>query len=96
MRIADYREQLISREEYDRTITAYGTMVGFPTDATAFVDDFKRKLATIVQRTDATFLSNQAVTLVNGEPVITRPKTQPEPVGLRALEMRWENLLTHT
>jgi TnpA family transposase len=91
---ADYRDQLIPKEEYDRAVAAYGTMVGFPTDGTAFVDYFKTKLATIAQRTDATFLSNQAVTLVNSEPVTTRPKARPEPVGLRALETRWETLLT--
>jgi hypothetical protein len=90
---ADYREQLIIQEEYDRTVAAYGTMVGFATDSAAFVEYFKTKLATIAQRTDATFLSNQAVTLVNGEPIITRPKAQPEPAGLRVLETRWESLL---
>src|SRR5512145_2895640 len=91
---ADYREQLITKEEYDQAVAAYGAMVGFPTDSTGFVDYFKTKLATIAQRTDASFPSNQAVSLVNGEPVITRPKARPEPAGLRALETRWGTLLT--
>ena len=39
---ADYRDQLISWEEYHRDIAAYGDMVGLPIDAAAFVATGKR------------------------------------------------------
>ncbi|MCG8349587.1 MAG: Tn3 family transposase [Chloroflexales bacterium] len=91
---ADYREQLIPKAEYDRTVAAYGAMVGFPIDGAAFVDHVKARLAARAQATDATFLSNQAGKLVQGEPVITRPKAKSEPEELHALESRWSDLLT--
>ena len=37
----DYRDQLVSWEEYDRDITGYAEQAGVSTDAAAFVADLK-------------------------------------------------------
>lgn len=52
------------------------------------MEHYQRKLAEIATATDQAFPSNQAVTIVNGEPRITHPKAKPDPVGLAALEQR--------
>lgn len=85
---ADYRAQLIDDAEYARSVEAYGAMVELPVSGQAFVEHYRRKLAEIATETDQAFPSNQAVTIVNGEPCITRPKARPDPVGLAALEQR--------
>jgi TnpA family transposase len=90
---ADYRAQLIATDEYDRTVASYADMVGFPVDGAAFVAHFRAKLAAIARATDTAFPSNQAVSIVNGEPVVTRPQARAEPDELRALEARWPALL---
>ncbi len=85
---ADYRAQLIDDAEYARTVATYGVMVGLPVTRRAFVDHYRTRLAAVATATDQACPSNQAVTIVNGEPCITRPKARPDPVGLPALEQR--------
>ncbi|WP_110514545.1 Tn3 family transposase [Herpetosiphon llansteffanensis] len=90
---ADYRDQLISDAEYQRDVAAYGAMVGFPVDGHGFVAHLKTKLTTMAMTTDASFPENQAVSLVDGEPLITKPSARSVPPDLAALESQWETLL---
>lgn len=83
---ADYRDQLIDWSEYQRTVAAYGQMLGFPTDGAAFVTHLQHQLAQRAATTDAAFPSNHLVRLERGEPVITRTPKAPDPPGLATVE----------
>lgn len=85
-RFADYRDQLISWEEYHRDIAAYGEMVGIATDGDAFVEQMREKLLATAQATDRSFPDNQSVRLERGEAILRRPDKAQEPAGLRFLE----------
>ena len=84
----DYRDQLISWEEYQRDVAAYTEQAGVPADAKAFVAGLKAQLTETAATVDRTFPENEHVEIVGGEPVIKR---------LRAKEMegseRLERLL---
>jgi Tn3 transposase DDE domain len=90
---ADYRAQLIATDEYDQTVGTYADMVGFPVDGAAFMAHFRAKLVAIARATDTAFPSNQALSIVHGEPVVTRPQARAEPDELHTLEARWPALL---
>ena len=64
---ADYREQMLSWEEYDRQIAAYGEMVGLPVEGAAFVAHMKARLTRVAQETHGKFVLqanfNFAITL---------------------------------
>ena len=44
-RFADYRDQLVSWDEYHRDIAAYGEMIGLPIEGAAFVAHMKARLS---------------------------------------------------
>jgi len=83
---ADYRDQLISWEEYHRDIDAYGEMIGLPTDGAAFVAHMQARLSEIAQKTDQGFPDNADLRIENGEPVLRRPVKAATPSGLRNFE----------
>jgi TnpA family transposase len=85
-RFADYREQLLSWEEYRQQVAAYGEMVGFPVEGEAFVAHMQARLTRTAQETDQAFPENHHVRIENGEPVLRRPKKAPPPAGLATLE----------
>jgi len=83
---ADYRDQLISWEEYPRGVAAYGEMVGLPVEGTAFVAHMKARLAGVAQETDRSFPDNTDLRIERGEPVLRRLQKAPAPAGLRGFE----------
>src|SRR5207249_6194551 len=83
---ADYRTQLIDWEEYQRSVQDYGAMVGFPTDAPAFVAHVRQRLHDQAQATDTTFPTNEALRIEDGEPVLGRLPRRSDPAGLAVLE----------
>ena len=85
-RFADYRDQLISWEEYHRDAVAYGEMVGLPIDADDFVARMKARMTQAAEATDRAFPENAFLRIENGEPVHRRPEKVPVLPGLRALE----------
>ena len=85
---ADYREQLISWEEYHRDVAEYAQMIGIPSEAEAFVNHMKGRLTEIALATDHGFPNNADLRIEKGEPVLRRAeKAMPLP-GLRAFEER--------
>ena len=84
---ADYRDQLISWEEYNRDVVAYGEMVGVPVEADAFVAQMKARLTKAARETDRTFPDNAYLRIENGEPILRRPEKASVLPGLRALEL---------
>lgn len=85
-RFADYRDQLISWEEYHHGVAAYGEMVGLPVEGTAFVAHMKARLAGVAQETDRSFPDNADLRIESGEPVLRRLQKAPAPAGLRGFE----------
>jgi TnpA family transposase len=86
-RFSDYRDQLISWEEYHRDIAAYGEMVGLPTAGEAFVKHMKAKLTAAAKVTDEAFPDNADLRIENGEPILRRPEKAVASPGLRAFEL---------
>lgn len=83
---ADYREQLISWEEYHRTVAAYGKQVGVPVESAAFVSEMRTWLEKMAMTTDDTFPTNASVHLVDGEPVLRRLPKRPTPDDLKNID----------
>lgn len=86
-RFADYRDQLISWEEFQREVGAYAEMVGLPVKAEAFVAHMKTRLTLAAQATDRAFPENAFLRIENGEPILKRPQKAPVLPGLRSLEI---------
>ena len=84
---ADYRDQLLSWEEYDREIAAYGELVGLPVEGAAFVAHVKARLTEVAHTTDRDFPDNTALRFEQGKPVLRRPEKGAPPSGLRAFEL---------
>lgn len=85
-KFADYREQLISWDEYERTIKDYGEQAGLIVDGEAFVQYTGQWLEETATATDATFLNNESLRIENGEPVLSRLEKQAVPEQLKLLE----------
>jgi hypothetical protein len=70
----DYRDQLVSWEEYRRDVAAYAEHAGVPADPRAFVAGLKAKLAETAAAVDRAFPDNEHVAIVGGAPVVKRPR----------------------
>ena len=69
---SDYREQLVSWEEYDKGKELFGQQVNLPVISKEFVLSLKSKMEKAIADTDKTFLDNQFVRIVNNEPIISK------------------------
>jgi TnpA family transposase len=83
---ADYREELISSEEFEQSVASYGEQAGLPTDGAAFVTQIRSWLDSIARQTDESFPSNESVRIENGEPVLSKGARKAETASLRMLE----------
>lgn len=82
----DYRDQLVSWEEYHRDVGAYAAQAGVSADPAVFVADLKARLATVASEVDRTFPDNAHVEIVGGRPVIGRFRAKATPDGADRLE----------
>ncbi len=82
----DYRDQLVSWEEYERDVAGYAEQAGVPADAAAFVAALKGRLAATAASTDRAFPDNGHVEIVNGEPIVKRLRAHDEGDGTAFLE----------
>jgi len=85
-KFADYREQLISWEEYAQTIAAYGEQVELPTEAKAFITETRGWLEEVASATDASFPANEVLHIEDGVPVLRRLEKKNAPPQLKELE----------
>jgi hypothetical protein len=85
---ADYREQLISWEEYAEQLETYGTLVELPTDGKAFVAYLRDWLHARIQQTDEDFPSNQYLSFEKGELILHPLAKQADPEGLALLAFK--------
>jgi TnpA family transposase len=83
---SDYRDQLVSWEDYAQSVETYCHQVGITADPVAFVHHLQAQLTEAIGATDAAFPSNTAVTLKDGEPVLRRLEKQPEPAGFALID----------
>lgn len=81
----DYREQLISWEDYEATVATYGEQLGIPIDSTAFVAHLKPCLGKMAKATDDSFPDNEHVRIENGELVISKYERSAQPIELPAI-----------
>jgi Tn3 transposase DDE domain len=82
----DYREQLISWQEYAQQVDSYGTLVELPTDGEAFVKHIRKWLQTRIAQTDAEVPSNDFLSFEKGELVLHPQEKRADAEGLALLE----------
>lgn len=92
----DYRDQLVSWEEYNRDVASYAEQAGVPIDPAAFVTALRARLARTANATDSVFPENEQVEIVDGEPVVkqlrAREASEPRRVCRRFQLLRgWSN-----
>jgi len=85
-KFADYREQLISWEEYEESVTAYGEQVELSVEASAFITATRRWLEEVASATDASFPANEMLRIEDGVPVLRRLEKRDAPARLKELE----------
>jgi len=67
-KFSDYREQLISWEEYEGNKALYGQQAGLPVDSNGFIEHVKSWLNEAILHTDRSFTSNQYLRIEKGVP----------------------------
>ena len=82
----DYRDQLVSWEDYHLDVGAYAVQAGVAADPATFVAGLKTKLADVASEVDRSFPDNEYVEIVGGRPVIGRLRAKPAPDGADRLE----------
>src|SRR5215471_18022847 len=84
---ADYRQQLLSREECVTRLPAYCQALQLPTTAADFVTALRTRLREAAQRVDDAYPSNPALTIdAEGTPHLKRLPAQPIPAEFSTLE----------
>ena len=83
---SDYRQELVSEQEYQQGIALYGEQAGIPVEEQAFVARLRQQLETAAGNADEGFPENEYLRLENGEPVLKRLQRLPDPPGRQALE----------
>lgn len=85
-RFSDYRDQLVTWEEYNQQIETYCQQVGIAANSAQFVNDLQSQLTHAIKTTDAAFPTNTSLTIKEGEPVLRRLEKLPEPEGFALIE----------
>ncbi len=82
----DYRSHLVSWEQYDREVHAYGEMMGLPVDPDLFVADLKEQMRDLAKQVDRRFPENGYVDLDQSGVVIRRPERPKPPDGIETVD----------
>src|SRR3569623_332675 len=80
----DYRNHLVSWEEYEQEVQGYGELVGLPIEAEAFVAELRDRLRTQAKEVDKRFPENGHVDIDDTGIVIRRAERQKPPAELDA------------
>ena len=92
----DFRDQLVSWEEYHEQIAEYGELAGIITDPKALIAELKRWLRKSSNETDKKFPGNDQVRIEKGELVIQRVKRKPIPAALERINRALDDRLSET
>lgn len=95
-RYSDFRDQLISWEEYEQQIDQYGKQVGINTNIPDLIADLKSKLSDAASRADDRFPDNDQVKIENGELSIQRIKSKPIPILLDKINKAMDDRMMET
>jgi TnpA family transposase len=93
---ADFRDQLVSWEEYKAQVAEYGRLVGIETDPPKLIADLKQWLNNIASATDKAFPDNDQVRIEDGELIIRKNPKKSIPQGLERIESALDEHLPHT
>lgn len=83
----DYRNQLISWDEYWASLETYCEQIGCSAAPDIFVDHLKEQLTSTILSVDASFPSNDSVSIKDGEPIIHKLTKKEKPRGLDTIEL---------
>lgn len=82
----DYRDQLISWDDYEAGIALFAEQAGIETDAKMFVEKLQKELHAAANQADKGFPDNEYLSIENGEPSLKRLTASPKPLGLESFE----------
>jgi TnpA family transposase len=85
-KFSDYREQLISWEEYEESKGLYGEQAEIPVNSNEFVEHVKKWLNEAILKTDKSFHSNQYLRIEKGIPTLGKPEKKKYPEQLKLIE----------
>lgn len=85
-KFSDYREQLISWEEYEKSKGLYGEQAEIPVNSNEFVEHAKKWLNDAILKTDKSFQSNQYLKIEKGIPTLGNPPKKKYPEQLKLIE----------
>jgi hypothetical protein len=85
-RFSDYRDQVVTWEEYAQPIETYCQQVGIAADPAQCIADLQAQLTEAIRTTDAAFPTNTSLTITNGEPRLRRLEKLPEPEGFALMD----------
>lgn len=82
----DYRNHLVSWEEYEQEVLGYGELVGLPVEADAFVAALRDQLRALSKEVDKRFPENGHVDIDDSGLVIRRAERQKPPPELEVVD----------
>ena len=82
-KFSDYRDQLVSWDEYDGMVGEFAEQVG---PRSTFVRQLQRWLEQVAAATDASFPSNETVRIEDGIPKLSRLGRRPDVARTKELE----------
>ncbi|WP_449415980.1 Tn3 family transposase [Phormidium nigroviride] len=91
---ADFREQLLTLPECEPLVEEYCSQLGFPANPEAFVEYLRSCLALLATQVDVICADGKQFTInQDGEPVLKRLKSPPEPKEVQQLEEQIRSLM---
>ncbi len=93
---ADFRDQLVSWEEYKSQLAEYGRLVEIETDPPELIAELKQKLNHIASVTDKAFPDNDQVRIEDGELIIRKNPKKSIPKGLERIKSALDEHLPQT
>jgi len=69
---SDFREQLVSWEDYNKNKALFGQQVNLPVESSDFIKSLQELMQKTISDTDKSFPENEYVKIVNYEPVISK------------------------
>lgn len=92
---SDYTEQLISWNEFEKTIGYYCEQAGLSSDRSQFIADLKNSLTSTAEAVDTEFPDNSSLRIENGEPILTKAAKKKESPQIAKLEQFIDERLEH-
>ena len=85
-KFSDYREQLVSWDEYDDMVGEFAEQVGLSLESSIFVQQLQSWLEQVASATDASFPSNKTVRIEDGIPKLSRLGRRPDIAQTKEVE----------